>query len=34
MNKKEKTKELIINKTKELIVKNSDVTIKDIDAYY
>ncbi|MGI6758428.1 MAG: TetR/AcrR family transcriptional regulator [Bacilli bacterium] len=30
MNKKEKTKELIINKTKELIVKNSDVTIKDI----
>lgn len=35
MNKKEKTKELIINKTKELIIQNSDVTIKDIaDACY
>lgn len=30
MNKKEKTKELIINKTKELITKNTDITIKQI----
>lgn len=30
MNKREKTKELIIKTTKELIIKNADVTIKDI----
>ena len=30
MNKREKTKELIISKTKELLVENANITIKDI----